>query len=652
MINHPRSRFWRYSAAILFFAAALLFLGTSVRAGRQAPSSPEERWFVVLLGGTPVGYARESAEPAGSTPGSLFVSRSELVMVLNRLGARVELAVSSRTEETAEGRLARVAYEMKASVLSTRSEAVVKDGTIEIRNEAGGKVYTRTEKIDGPLLGPEGVRRLSLERIKGPGDRLVYRTFAAEADKVATGRRTALAWETVQAGGRARRLLKVEEELEGAGESGTAWLDADHQTLRQEMPTPFGKAEIVLSTREQALRAAGGNALPDEIYARSILKTGVRIPKARALEFLKVRITGRSTSAAPQVLESPNQIVTRRGERDVDLEVRRPAAPKSARFPVAATDENRPFLAPNAYIQSDDPAAAKLARDVLVGETDLLRAGLKLERWVSENMTFDLGIALAPSSELFKNRRGTCVGYATLLATLARAAGIPSRVVLGYVYTLGMFGGHAWTEILAGDAWVPLDAAVVAPGMADAARFAMAASSLYEGAGSLVGGAASASFGRIDVRVLEFRGAEGMRVTVPEDARPYSVNGDDYTNAWLGLRLQKPAGSVFDKLDAVWPDATVVGIESPDGVRAELRQAFLLPWKKPEDGAREILGDLVEGGRERILTAGGRPALAAEKAERSALVLVDEPEAWILIVTGKNAPAVMKKIAARLKIGG
>ena len=44
-------------------------------------------------------------------------------------------------------------------------------------------------------------------------------------------------------------------------------------------------------------------------------------------------------------------------------------------------------------------------------------------------MTFDLGIALAPSSEILRDRRGTCVGYATLLAALARSVGIPSRVI-------------------------------------------------------------------------------------------------------------------------------------------------------------------------------------------------------------------------------
>ena len=59
--------------------------------------------------------------------------------------------------------------------------------------------------------------------------------------------------------------------------------------------------------------------------------------------------------------------------------------------------------------------------------------------------------------------------------------GIPSRVAMGYAYLNGMFGGHAWTEVLAGERWIPLDAALTSDGVADAARFAFTWSSLENG---------------------------------------------------------------------------------------------------------------------------------------------------------------------------
>jgi hypothetical protein len=48
-----------------------------------------------------------------------------------------------------------------------------------------------------------------------------------------------------------------------------------------------------------------------------------------------------------------------------------------------------------------------------------------------------------------------------LTAALLRAAGIPSRVVLGFA-TLGrgVFVGHAWTEAFIGGQWIGVDAAL------------------------------------------------------------------------------------------------------------------------------------------------------------------------------------------------
>jgi transglutaminase-like putative cysteine protease len=87
---------------------------------------------------------------------------------------------------------------------------------------------------------------------------------------------------------------------------------------------------------------------------------------------------------------------------------------------------------------------------------------------------------------LFNTKRGFCGHYASAFAALARAAGIPARVVTGYQGgTLNPYGGywilrqsdaHAWTEVwIEGRGWVRIDpTAAIAPqrverGLADAA---------------------------------------------------------------------------------------------------------------------------------------------------------------------------------------
>jgi transglutaminase-like putative cysteine protease len=636
--------FARLSIRKTAFAAAVLFMGV-VMAAIAAPAQRED-WSVIKIAGIPVGYVHESWAPPG--PGGLLTSASDMKMVLNRLGNRVEIELRSSSEETPDGRLRKTAYEMRASVLSTKTEAVIKEGVIEFRSEAGGKTYTRTLEYSGEILGPEGIRRLSESRLKAPGDAVEFQTFAAEAGAATKGSRKVLGRESVLISGREIAALKVEEYLEVAGVKSTAWLDDRFETVKAEMPTPFGPSEIVRTDRETALAAAGEAELPSELYTRSILRTNVRLPQARAIEYLKVKLTLRNPEAGwPEILGS-HQAVTAKTPEVLTLEVQRPPVPKPSTRPAPMTEANREFLVPNEFIQSDLPEIRKAALDIAGGEADAFKAALKLVRWVAENMTFDLGIALAPAAELFQNRRGTCLGYATLLATLARAAGIPSRVVMGYVYVLGMFGGHAWTEILAGDVWVPLDATIVAPGVADAARIAFGASSLLEGAGGLSSGAAQRLFGQVDVAISEYAVGGRGKVVVPEKAKPYEIEGEVYRNPGLGFSVAKPEGFAFAKMDAVWPDPAVVALEGPDGGRVEIRELYLLPWKEFGSAAEDLFTRLGLGAKSSPGKAGGLTGLAASGTAKAALVLRDGSAAWLVLAEGPNAAVLLDRTARGL----
>jgi len=74
----------------------------------------------------------------------------------------------------------------------------------------------------------------------------------------------------------------------------------------------------------------------------------------------------------------------------------------------------------------------------------------------------DRGMDIA--SQVARNRAGDCTEFAVLTAALARAVGLPARVVIG-VAVLTHDGrvtayGHAWTEIADGAVWRVADAAL------------------------------------------------------------------------------------------------------------------------------------------------------------------------------------------------
>jgi hypothetical protein len=639
--QHSRTRL----TAVLLFLVAFLSLSFA------AAAAPSERWYVLSLAGQPVGSVQEGiSEVAGA-----LVTETRLQLVLNRLGKRVEIASTSTSRETGEGRLASAGLDLKMSDQTTSVSAEIADSAVRVRSQAGGQSFERSVPFKGELMGSEGIRKLTLAKLLKAGDTFQVQTFSPELGAVTTVVRTVVGTETLTLGGRQIPALKLEETYSGLPSKRTLWLDAEGRNLASEDPGPFGVLRAVLADQATA-RLAGetGGELPAEVYTGTIARTQVRLPSPRRLEWLKLRIDHRDPGLGWPDLDRPGQKVVEKTETALVLEVSRPQPPAGAHsFPVVPTEATRDYLKqylePNAYVQSNEPALRAKALEIVGNEKDLLPAALKLERWVAESMNFDLGIAMAPSVEIFKNRRGTCVGYATLLTTLTRAVGIPSRMALGYVYADGMFGGHAWTEVLVGETWVPLDAALVGPGVADAARFAILDSSLRDGVGPLNSGPALQMFGHIGVRVLGYAADGGGRQAVAWDARAYTVTGDVYRNPELGIELAKPAGLRFVDLDGVWPETTLVGVAG-ENAKASLESRARFPWEADEPAAWKRLETVVPGGRRSQLQVAGRTAYLVEGDGKAAVAVPGHEEVWLLSAEGKGAPALVRQLAARLRM--
>jgi protein-glutamine gamma-glutamyltransferase len=127
-----------------------------------------------------------------------------------------------------------------------------------------------------------------------------------------------------------------------------------------------------------------------------------------------------------------------------------------------------------------NPRALELARTLRAGaRSDADYARLVLDWFKDNGLTYTLepGPTSLDSvdSVLFDNKRGFCGHFASSYATLMRAAGIPARVVTGYLggeynpvggyWIVRQSDAHAWTEVwLEPDGWTRIDpTAVVAP---------------------------------------------------------------------------------------------------------------------------------------------------------------------------------------------
>ena len=598
-----------------------------------------DTWYVVTIAGQPVGSMHETVSEADGAVRAV----SEAHLVLNRMGSKVEMQMGETSREARDGRLLGMDLDLKLSAQATSTSLALENGVVKIREKAGDRTFERTVPYTGDVLGPEGIRKLSAERLRKPGDHIEIQTWVPDQGGMRKVTRTVVARE-------AERTLKVEEATEGNPAKRQLWLDADGRIVQSSDPGPFGEMRSVRVDEAAAHQAEKGGELPAESYGKTLVHTQVRIPHPRRAERVVLRLRHRDPSLGWPDFTGPGQRVLDKTADTLTLEITRPRPQRGQPFPVAASGEEKVYLAPTAYIQSDDPNIRAAAQKIVAGEKDVFEAGRKLQLWVTKNMDFDLGIVFAPSTEVFANRRGTCAGYAMLLTTMARAVGIPARYVLGYVYLDGMFGGHAWTEIKVGKDWIPLDAAVPSDGPADATHLALLRSSLAEGITGLSSGAALQMFGHLDIDVLSVQEAGRPLWTVPAKARLYTVEGDVYRNTGLGIQITKPTNFRFVGLDEVWPENRVVGMEGPDWRRVDLRRVTVYPGDNAEKVAWKNLDDHVPNGRHTQLQAAGRPAWSTESERNAALAWQDGEDLWILTVEAKDASILLKRIAATVKI--
>ena len=128
---------------------------------------------------------------------------------------------------------------------------------------------------------------------------------------------------------------------------------------------------------------------------------------------------------------------------------------KGTTVPVTA-ETLAPFLRDTQYVKPSDPAIRQRLAAIRGDEKEAFTIAQNILKWISENISPTLTAETLTGPEVLKKRSGKCSEYATLFASLARAAGIPTRLALGVAYTGNVWVGHMWNEVWLGE-WVAVD---------------------------------------------------------------------------------------------------------------------------------------------------------------------------------------------------
>ncbi len=124
------------------------------------------------------------------------------------------------------------------------------------------------------------------------------------------------------------------------------------------------------------------------------------------------------------------------------------------------------YLGSGYHIAPEDPTVVGIVEDVLDGsEVSSAEVAFKLYQWLYDNLEYDDArlseTDLLKPDETVDRGGGVCRDLAALYVSMLRAAGVPARVVSGYLAG-DVNGFHAWVEFYGGsvgdqEPWVPVD---------------------------------------------------------------------------------------------------------------------------------------------------------------------------------------------------
>lgn len=449
-------------------------------AERTEGAENQEIWEAFYLQDAKIGFGQTTVRPVTRNGQALVQVDSVNHLAISRFGQRTEQDFKTSSLETPEGRVLEFHTEVAFGPSPTVVNGHVEGLQMVIETNTKGSQITDRIAWSDEIRGFRAVEQ-SLERqpLK-PGEKRTLKMLMPLVNQVADVELTARDLETTSVLGVKTKLLRIESIArmsDGNSIASAQWTDAQGQTIKTRVEAL--QQESYRTTRELAIAEQPPGTsfdlgsdlivkLPRPLAgAHQTKQVRYRVELAAA-DPAKVFATGATQSV--RALDPHTAEVTVRSLRPKDLPPADKAAPRVA----------REYLIANNVLQTGDPRVRAMAEEGKGKATSPREVAVALERYVHRIMTTkNFKQAFATAAEVAESREGDCSEHAVLLAALARACQIPSRVAIGLVYvdSSAGFGYHMWTEMYLDGYWVPMDA-VLGQGGTSAAYLKLTDSSL------------------------------------------------------------------------------------------------------------------------------------------------------------------------------
>ncbi|NII11687.1 transglutaminase-like domain-containing protein [Oleiagrimonas sp. C23AA] len=420
--------------------------------GAVGVAHAQDTWMSLTLDGRKVGHMHVQR----LVQGQHVVTTTDMLFRLNRTQREVPIAHHQRAEETLDGQP--LAFEARTRLSAqdeTSSGRRTANGSFRVQTSVGG------EHNHYWLIWPEGAllnegQRLTMKRHGiAPGTHYRMQVFNPSTRQATWADMRVIGPESVVLPTGPRQLVHLSQTVHGATHDQVMqlWVNRQFTILKASLPM-FGFTLEMLAC-DQACALSPDQ--PIDLLAHSMVdapRPMVAAIRAQPVRYL-LRMT--DTEQMPLIQTDEQQLTHLRGHLwQMDVGIVRPGE-------VAAPDVLD--TAPTPWLQSNAPAVRALAHEAAGQAMGDRRRMIRLKEFVHHYIRRrGLDVGYASALETVHSRQGDCTEHAVLLAALARALGIPARIVTGLVYVdryagrSHVFVPHAWVLAWIDGAWRSYDA--------------------------------------------------------------------------------------------------------------------------------------------------------------------------------------------------
>ena len=392
-----------------------------------------------------IGYTHQHLRKTAR--GYEFSERSVLKIAV--LGSPQTVRTTSRGEMSKDLAVEKFSLSLDGGVATMHVSGEVQGDEMALHLASAGQAEPQRLTLKAPLYMPMTARSRLADAGLAEGRKVTIDVFDPSAmsghpmELVVEGR------EPLSLDGQTRDAWLVRESFRGM--TSRVWLDDDGRTLNEE-----GPMGLVAGARRRTTALSGGW----ESDAAFDLTNAIAIPVQQPVPEPRSLAAAHRSHRRPRRSDAPTDD-ERQSYRDGVLRIVREKVGETGSYSLPYHAERwRDELARDAVPadrRSDRSADVRRSARPRDRSAPRRRA---LRRWVYDSLDKVPTASIPNAVQVLEMRAGDCNEHAVLLAALARAVGLPARVVAGVVYLDGAFLYHAWNEVWLGDGWVSVDAAL------------------------------------------------------------------------------------------------------------------------------------------------------------------------------------------------